>query len=82
MGVGLWVRLEEGVYVLRGASLQLAPAEEELARVLSSYVGPAAASFVKKMGPKAAIERVLSSLPEAERAEAERRLEWLRVLFL
>lgn len=82
LGAGLWVRLGEGVYVLRGTSLLPAPVEEELARAFFSYAGPAAASLVKKMGPKAAIERVLSSLPEAERVEAERRLEWLRVLFL
>ena len=82
MGAGLWVRLGEGVYVLRGTSLLPAPVEEELARALSSYAGPAAASLVRKMGPKAALEKVLSSLPEAERAETERRLEWLRALFL
>lgn len=91
LGAGLWVRLvpspfgedrEEGVYALEGASLKPLQALEEFARALSPYVGPAAPLLVRRMGPKAALEKVLSSLPQEERAQVERRFEWLRALFL
>ncbi len=82
LGTRLWVRLGEGVYHLEGTDLLPLPIEEEVARALSPYAGPAAASLVRRMGPKAALGKVLSSLPEPERAEAERRLEWLKMLFL